>query len=341
VSAPNTYLPYDLPLWLSRTLRRSARRAGPNRRCSIVWGCSLLTLRPRSWMTPSSARASLALRWRLPQGSDLPTRERIALPVPPHVASQQQKPAAVAPPSRRETSWIRAQAMATSAGTLGAPAMPNWNRVPRSAGRRDRRHARSPTLLGPQMLSCSTPYRPISPGLPRPEPRVEQLVLPARTPANNQPSNASVTGPGFSSSSNKRKQRVATGTPDPVESVDPLPPIRGASHQTKSRRVAAAGGLFEPLPLPEPVHLTGPLAWHPAVMAAVWPRVTRLIEREIARRAAAAEPSAFPAEPARLGGQPPVATDAAPEVTDRMVAQVLTRLRAVAREERFRAGRLR
>jgi hypothetical protein len=326
VSAPSTYLPYDLPLWLSQTLRHSARRAAVNPRRSIIWGCSLLALRPRPWMTPSRARASLLLRWH-----DLSEGERLPGHVPaPVTLREAQKPGLGVASSPRAPSSIRAQALAIGAGTSPAPAMPNWSRVTCSAGRRQRRSAHSAALLGPHMLSSPSPHHSTSSGLRRAEHPKAEPGLSAPGPANNRPRDASVALPGLTPSSDTRKQEK--NGPDP-KTPDPIPPIRRAP------RVAAAGIPFEPSLPPELVHR--PFAWHPAVLAAVWPRVTRLIEREVVRRAASAEPSAFTGELARPAGQSSVAPDTTPEVTDRMVAQVVTRLRALAREERFRAGRLR
>jgi hypothetical protein len=373
VSAPSTYLPYDLPLWLSQTLRHSARRAAVSRRRSIIWGCSLLALRPRPGMTPSRARVSLALRWRLPRSGDVATRERLAFLTANHVSSQQAPKPAATPPSNRDTSRIRAQTLGSttgvpaaptptllpatrplnrersgirsqpivsSLGISGTPGIPDWNRLPPRAGRRGRRSA--PAVLGPQMVSLSAPYRPLSPIVRRPETREVQPRLSAWAPINAQASDASVTGPGLPPCSTYRKPGVASGPPDPVKSVDPLLPLRGSPHQQPTGgRLAPGGGAFEPSALPELMRGTARFTWHPAALAAVWPRVTRLIEREVVRRVAAAESPAFTGELARPSGQPSVAPDTTPEVTDRMVAQVVTRLRALAREERFRAGRLR
>jgi hypothetical protein len=88
--------------------------------------------------------------------------------------------------------------------------------------------------------------------------------------------------------------------------------------------------------------ISPPMTWRPrpVTLAAVRTSVAQLVEAEIARRLpaadAAAAPSASPATAPRVDH-----SVTAPVITDRLVVQLMTRLRALAQEERFRAGHLR
>jgi hypothetical protein len=77
-------------------------------------------------------------------------------------------------------------------------------------------------------------------------------------------------------------------------------------------------------------------------MATVWIRLSQLVERVIAQRLPAAgappSPPATSSPAASLGDRTP---EQNVPVTDRLVIQVMTRMRTLAREEWFRAGRLR
>ena len=75
------------------------------------------------------------------------------------------------------------------------------------------------------------------------------------------------------------------------------------------------------------------------VLAAVRNEVSALVERAVAK-----EVASRPAEASPQTSSPPAPARTAPPpvvVTDQMVAQIASKLRVLAREERFRAGRLR
>jgi len=86
------------------------------------------------------------------------------------------------------------------------------------------------------------------------------------------------------------------------------------------------------------------LTWRPPTLATVWTRVSEIVEKAIRRHLPASDappPAAAASSPPAAPRAGQVAAAPAVAITDRLVVQLMTRMRALAREERFRAGQLR
>ncbi len=214
--------------------------------------------------------------------------------------------------------------------SLAPPALPatlpNWSWLPIGARHRARLAAQSAgPLLGSQLVHSST-LRGAATRVPAANDPVQSLRA-GQPAAVTRHSGGQVEGPGQAGPAPAYRSRGRRGE-------------RGVSARSEpiaAQACHAAGVLASPTAR-QPAQL---LAWRPGMVATVWPQLTRLVEREVTRRTRAAAPAPAPPAEAARSSAPPVPAGLSPEVTDRMVAQVITRLRALAREERFRAGRLR
>jgi hypothetical protein len=337
VAASSSYLPFEVPLRVNRGLCRQARRRSLSRGMTSVWGCPLLGMRTRSRRTPASVRAALALHWRRQQRSG---------PSP-------QAPALSATRTATRESTLASDRPATIAST-GSSALPAWGQLPRSARRRERRDLCSAVLLlGPQLVQRGTAPGPLlsvarmtahlavtgatvsaarscSPISAKPAPPVAAAISSGSLNQDSTSSRPSPeNSPGQASRQANRQEPSAA-------------PVRRPLVQSRPRAAAPIPATSEIKAPAAIVHRSAGLLWRPAAIAAVWPQLRRMVEREVARRAetALAAP-ALRAEPVRNGTHTAAEAARPPEVTDRLVAQIITRMRTLAREERFRAGRLR
>ena len=321
MAASSVYPAYDVPLRLARTLRRSVRRAGLTRRFRLVPGCPLLGLRARHWARSSSARGSLAFEWRLPTERDGIVHTTVANPPAPRRPQER----GTQPRALRQTIVEPPQPAPTSA----LAALPDWTRVPRNAGRRARRQmAASGPLLGAQMVPSRMVHRQTPNSIATRE-QSQRSSGPATTPARTALLEQAYTRDVAASDAGVRQESARASQ----ASVS-----LGARVSRRGRGDASRGGLASSAPL-----ALRPLTWHPASLTAVWPRVAQLVQREVTRQVPGAVAGHTPADAARPVPVQPVTHDGdrGGSVSERLVVQVMHRLKALAREERFRAGHLR
>ncbi len=329
------YVAYDVPLRLAWILRRAARRGTMRHRPRLVPGCALLSLRPRRGHSATSWRAADVLPWRFP----------------PPPLSQERGPVRV---SERISERLIVQPGLALAFLL------DWSRVTRSAVRRSRRQL----LNAPPVPSQMVRRTPV--GAPKRESgeaarlssirrdviahRVElktKSVPPIPTPSQRAPrpvvargemSAAAVSGVlalaspalqlvGYEPSRLLDAGVAAAARSAPARPVA-RPPLESRAHRA-SRGETPQAMMWRP---------------RPTTIATVRSSIEQLVAVEVKRRLAASTETSAPAAPSSHASQPaaPAGQAAAnPVITDGLVVQLLTRLRALAREERFRAGHLR
>jgi hypothetical protein len=360
VAEASVFAAYDVPIRLARTLRGSIRRAARRRRLGLVPGCALLGLRAKRGGTPAGARTAYALPWRLPHSGSEPGAPSASQRVVARQAGSRMT--VVSSPSAKTS--ITAFAW-----------LPDWSRLPRNAARRSRRRSAQALVVPSQIVQ-----RVSSVGASRRSDEVARAgtlrhEIHARTLESRR---AELVGaprrlPQIASSADITsgpRPRDATGTdgrvlpptaqprPDRAPSQSWMPDLTPLTlglvafpHPPRSRWVSppAASSPTASRSMREiPGHGTHPdaaggghhLIWRPTTLATVWTRVSEIVEKEINRHlpASDAPPAAAPAAAPRAAE---VAAPPAVAITDRLVVQLMTRMRALAREERFRAGQLR
>jgi len=255
--------------------------------------------------------------------------------------------------------------------------LPDWSRLPRNAARRSRRRSAPEPVMPSQIVrrvssvvSGRRSDEVARAGTLRHEiaartvesRRTELVSAPRRLPQiASSPDNTS-----------GRRPRVATGTdarflpptaqprPDRALSQSRIPALTSLTVRLGALPDPLRHGWVSSPAVSSPVasRITGKmpahrthtdeaerhLTWRPATLATVWTRVSEIVEKTIRRHLPASDapppPAAAPSPPAaaragQVAGAPAVA------ITDRLVVQLMTRMRALAREERFRAGHLR
>jgi hypothetical protein len=243
--------------------------------------------------------------------------------------------------------------------------LPDWSRLPRNAARRSRRRSAhapvAPSQVVQRVSSVAASRR--SDEMARGGTRRHELLARWSPPVAASPDNTSGPRPrGATVTDAPALAPPARARPDPVPShsrnseltpltvrlvpfPDPLRPrwvsspagssapasrITGETPAYRTHRGDAAEGH----------HLT----WRPPTLATVWTRVSEIVEKEIRRHLLASDAPPAPAAAPSTPGAPragPVAAPPVVAITDRLVGQLMTRMRALAREERFRAGHLR
>ena len=333
MAATSGYLPYDVPLRLARVpsgARRAARGSAARR--GLVAGCATSRAGDRGRVLGrcATARASLALRlasaarsrwhltcWAANRFPPMPVR-RVACPQSPLYPPN---PGARATPvtgnGRTGIAWPHQLYQRRSRIGHGFQSGPGTERgSPRSP----------PARFSAPSWYTARRYAARQPGCQRPTIRCSRCA-PASRPRSRATAGARLRDPG----------RLALRLPIEAGGAEESVAFRPDPNPSQRRRATLPVYSRHPPP-GNPLNCSPGV---PGMVATVWPQLTRLVEREVTRRTRAAAPAPAPPAEAARSSAPPVPAGLSPEVTDRMVAQVITRLRALAREERFRAGRLR
>lgn len=375
-STPVRYLPYELPLRLASALRHAARLAHRRLRRHWVPGGRLVCGGRRPWAR-AEGRAGGALAWRslrstpgavLRAASPSEIARRIyshweqvvrqGAPLrEPHAARRKRPGGAASAPA--ETAGLKKEAVPAVGGV--APGLLVWTRIRRRGTLAARgatplpgallvgRQASARLISGIQAAGLTpAPARKLvipAPALAPVGPARALIGVPAGAPA---PEGSRGTRPPSLGTGPWRSPGLVTGRPAP-----PLPgrlEAPGLVPSRAGRRSLAPAG--EPGLVPAERRLGAEaeiepsgsrLAWKRPALAASWPALERLVERTVAREIGTWRHEPPPsAAPVQLRGAGPEGPRVAPlVVTEQMVVQLVSRLRALAREERFRSGRRR